>query len=438
MLRAPEPEVRPAPGIPVWNRYDTREHLSFLNSSSAAARAPGTEALATAAEYVASRMGGYRLQPVYDQGFRMRFNVPTHRIDAAQMSVAGADSVALSLGYDFAPDPRSASGNASMNFIHVAPEGDAVPFPAASASAHAVMITGSDATTDRLQALADSGFRLVLVAQDLAPRAAARPVRGLLVVQVPPRTAAWLMGLPRPEFDRLWEQPEVLLRSLPRRLIVEVVASTFPSVEAVNVAGYVAGGHPTLSRDLVIVASNLDALPLIADERVIDYRSYGIGLTAMLEVARNEIAVSRQWTHPMRSLMFVAVTGRDAVGLSRLLEASPWEMSRIRAVIYVGLREEDEAEARQVLASQGIPLEVVRHPDQIFERRFVFSSERSARSRSPLPLDETSYRGPESSVIMTRAVEAAFTMANETHRLVQSHAGLVPSPASAIVVQTQP
>ncbi len=438
-LREPEMPQRSVPGQPVWDREDVLEHLEFLNSSSAAARAPGNPAMATATEYLASRMRDYRLQPVYHSGFWMPFSVREHRIASARLSIIREDSLSLSLSYDFFPDGRSDSGSVGINFVHLAPEGTAEVFASAGRQAQAVMLRGVDASTDGLEELAAAGFRLALVVQELAPISASRPIDGMVVVQVTPRTASFVLGVPRGMFDSIWDQPGVVLRSLPHRLRAEVKTTFYPTAATANVGGYLAGRHSSLARELVIIAADINAYPLIAGERVTDRSSFGVGLAAMLEVARNEQSVARNWPYPMRTLMFVAAGSRGGKGMEELLSAAPWEMDRIRSVIYIGLRPEDELAVRDVLTLHGIELEVVRRsPDAEAAQGATFASARAAHSRSPIAGSDDRPRPVDSSVLLSNAVDAVLELAAAAHHQVQQHAGIVPPIDTDLAVQSNP
>lgn len=436
-LREPE-VVRPAtPGNPVWERQDVRQHLEFLNSSSAAMRVPGSSSIVTASDYLATRMRGYLLQPVYHSGFQMAYDVPEHRIHAARVAGLSTDSTALALGYDFFPDGRSDSGSVVLSFVHLAPGGEASMFPSAGRSAEGVMLRGDAATTKRLDTLSSEGFRLALVVQDLEPVSATRAVDGMLVIQVTRQTAAWMLGFTPTIFDSIWDQPGVVLRSLPRRLRVEVDASTYPSLPTLNVAGFMTGRHPALSQELIIVAADIATWPMISGERVFDLADLGVGLSAMLEVARNEQSIARRLPHPARTVMFVALNSRDGQGLERLLATSPWLHDQIRRVIYIGLLDEDEAAVRRVLEPYEIPLDIVRASGTLTSgQRFAFPVARVAHARSPIADAADRPAALDSSVLLSQAEEVVIDLATAVHERLLRYSGTVTVPESELVVRT--
>ncbi|MFW5972494.1 MAG: hypothetical protein ACOCTG_00765, partial [Bacteroidota bacterium] len=391
-----------------------------------------------AAQYVASRLRGYGIQPVMHSDYRMKFSMPINRVESAQLASVGRDSTEMALGYDFWPDGRSDSGRVAVNFVHVAPSGTMQPLQ--EARSRAVMISASMAQRNTLEDLAARRFDLILIVGELRPVAASQPVAGSLIIWITPAVAAWMVGLSDERFEALWADGEPVLRALPRRLHAAVTTRRIPSAAAANVAGFVAGRDPQLSRDLVMVAASLDAPGTVAGERAIDYRSYGTGLSAMLEVARNEVAIASRWTHPMRSLLFVALSGSrtDVAGLRQLFANPPWEVERIRALIYIGLRPEDEPAVRAVVEALDIRLEVIPVPaEPLFERRYVFTGERSARARSPVRTPGVPYRSPDTAAILSRAVDVSLEMAEETGRLVHRYAGAVSIP-SLPYAQEQP
>jgi hypothetical protein len=388
-----------------------------------------------AAEYVAARMRGYRLHPALE-GHRVEYAARTHRIQLAELLAVGADSVRLQMAYDFWPDGRSDSGHVVLHELHLSPRAALSPIRTGRPGAAAVLIDGAGTTHSRLDSLASAGFEAAIIVQPLTPVAAMVPVPGLTVVQVTPATAAWMLGLTRPGFEILWEDEGPSVRSLPRRVELRIGTEAARGVTAVNVLGYLAGREPRLMEDLVIVAANLDAAGTMAGERVTDYRQIGTGVSAMLEIARNEERVSRRFTHPMRTVMFAAFSGNRSghQGLQAFLQRPTWSPSRVRTMIYLGLSEEDEPTVRALLEPHGIELVAVRTTVELpFERRYVFSSERSARSRSPVPRTDAPPPSPESSAVNARALEVALDLARLGHAVLQEHAGMVPiTPAASL------
>jgi hypothetical protein len=428
LLQAPPQPDMPSPGHAVWESRQAREHISFLSSSGVAQRAIGTPAMEQAAEYVASRMRGYALQP-WIETHRVDYPARAHRISSAEFWAVAADSVQLQIAHDFWPDGRSDSGRVHVAELHLAPDTPASPISTTRSGMPAVVIDGTHARRSRLDSLAAAGFRAAFIVQPLTPVAAVEPVPGLLIAQITPGTAAWLLGLTRPGFDILWQDPGPTVRSMARRIDLRIGAATERDISGSNVLGMLAGREPLLMRDLVIVAANLDAAGVTAGERVTDFRQIGTGLSAMLEIARNEQRVARRFTHPMRTVMFAAFSGNRTghQGLQHFLRRPMWEQGRIRTLIYLGLSEEDEVAVREIVEPFGIELVVVRSSVMLpFERRYVFASERGARSRSRIPRIDAPPTSPESGQVNSRALEVALDLAQAGFEVLQHHAGAAP------------
>lgn len=426
-LAPPQPDL-PSPGHPVWETREVREHISFLSSSGVAQRAIGTPAMEQAAEYVAARMRGYELQPPIET-HRIAYDARAHRITAAEFRAVGADSIQLQISHDFWPDGRSDSGRVHITELHLAPETEATPITTTRQGMPAIMIDGAHARRSRLDSLASAGFRAAFIVQTPAPVATVEPVSGLVVAQITPATGAWLLGLTRPGFDILWQDPGPTVRSITRRIDLRIETTTHSDITGANVFGLLAGREPQLMRDLVVVAANLDAAGTTAGERVTDYGQVGTGLSAMLEIARNEQRVARRFTHPMRTVMFAAFSGNRTghQGLRHFVERPVWEQGRIRTIIYLGLSEDDEAVVRSIVEPHGIELVVVRSALTLpFERRYVFASERGARSRSRLPKTDAPPPSPESGQVIARAVEVAMDLARAGFEALQYHAAAAP------------
>ena len=424
-LQAPEPVVPATPAEPSWRAEAIRDHLTYLNGSSTVGRTIGTTAMDLTAQYVASRMQAYRLQPIYGDARALPFTTPLHRIRSATLASVQRDSLVLQPGVDFIADSRTDSGFVNMRFMHLARDGDVVPFPTATQSALAVMISGEAATAARLDTLASHGFRLALIVQDLSPVGPARPTPGLVTLQITPNTAAWILGLSPAQFGEAWHT-DVMLRSLPRRLVASVDAGWEHETDAINVGGYLAGRHPTLMRELVVVAAPLDSPPLVGGQRLVDLDDRGSYLTTLLEVARNEADVSMRWIHPVRSVLFVGLTGSRSghQGLQAFVDRLPWETSRVKRLIFIGLDDDEEETARAILAEHGIPMDVVRHEASAL-RKFVHTNERQARRDSPVPPPIIEHVASDPSLITPTTLTRVEWLAAEVHRVLYRHVGIV-------------
>ena len=67
-IAVPTAPPRSTPLRPLWSNESLREHLEFFNGSDVTGRATGTSGYATAAAYVAARMGEFGLQPALADG----------------------------------------------------------------------------------------------------------------------------------------------------------------------------------------------------------------------------------------------------------------------------------------------------------------------------------------------------------------------------------
>ena len=423
-LQAPEPVIPATPNDPSWSARDIQDHLTYLNGSATVGRTIGSAAMESAAQYAASRMQAYRLQPIYGNARALSFTTPVHRIRSTTLASVQRDSLVLQPGIDYIADSRTDSGAVNMRFMHVARTGDVAPFPTATESALAVMISGEAATPERLGDLASRGFRLALVVRGLAPVGAAQPTPGLLVMQITPEAAAWVLGLSAEQFDEIWDT-DVMLRSLPRRLVATVDAGWEHEAEAINVGGYLAGRHPTLMRELVIVAAPLDSPRLVRGQRLVDVDDRGTYLTTLLEVARNEADVSMRWIHPVRSVLFVGLSGSRSghQGLNAFLDRLPWERQHVKRIIFIGLDGEEEAVAREMLSRHGIPLEVVRHQESA-PRKFVHANERQARRDSPVPSPAVEATAPDLSTITPTLLSRVERLSAEVQNVLYRHVGV--------------
>src|SRR5690625_7853093 len=88
-------------------------------------------------------------------------------------------------------------------------------------------------------------------------------------------------------------------------------------------------------RDLVMVASPLDSPRLVRGQRLVDVGDRGPYLTTLLEVARNEADVSMRWIHPVRSVLFVGLSGSRSGPqcVIAFLDRFPWERYHVTRII---------------------------------------------------------------------------------------------------------
>jgi hypothetical protein len=418
-LRIPEAPTTPAPMSPVWDENELRDHLEFLNDEQLMGRATGTQGYARAAAYVAARMREFRLQPAVDEDFRLVYGVSINYPVGSSFSAVGPiDSTAYLRGIDYLPDARSDSGRVTVGRMVVAAGSPPAPDGSAPPPPFAVLVT--EATSADLSAWQQAGARLAIVMRDLMPRFHAAPIRGLLVVQVTPRAAAELFGLPEPELSNFLETRRGEAVELPRTLSARVAIDYQPRAGAINMMGYFSGKHPRLQRDLVIVCADLDAAGSFAGVPVVDFGNYGIATSAVLEAARNLSYVTRRWSIPDRSVMIAVWSGSRTghVGLRHFLEHPTWSLDRVHAVVYAGLSSADEADVRSLLDGYGIRLISIRRAEEpLFERGIVLRPDpsvlRLARSRN---LDLTRFEPPDESAILDSAVVRARRLADAAYR----------------------
>ena len=419
LFRVPEEPPEPSPLQPVWSDDELEEHLEFLNSGAAAERTTGTQGFARAAEYLSARMREFRLQPALEGEFRTVYSTPiNYPISAALRTVIGADSLVFYPGIDILADGRSDSGSVSVRIlvntddttgIHRAPD---VPFGVVFREGRV------DATT--LALWRSAGAVLAVTVEPLAPRFYDSRIPGLVAVQIEPVSLLRLISptAASAPFGEPVRQE--------RRIVARVRSDYEPRAGAMNVMGYIAGKHPVNGRDLVLVCADLDAVSDFAGVPTIDFKNFGIGTAAILEVARNLSFVSRRWSLPERSVMIAVWSGSQLghQGLRYFLEDPTWSLPRVTSVIYVGLDEDEEPAVRSLLESRGIPLQAV-HPlaEPLFDRPFVLLPDAAIRrmareSRRAARLEiEFDDRGiePNMSALIDSAVVQARTLADAAY-----------------------
>ncbi len=431
-LAVPEEPPRSTPAHPLWSADEVREHLRFFNGPDVNGRATGSAGYATAAAYVAARMAEFGLQPVLRSEFRMTYHTPLNEIGAATLGTAGPDTLAFYPGVDFLPDGRSDSGRVQLPNAVIDPPDFAEAGAMDALPARAVLLPAERATTAYLQRLRAAGARAVFAVGALEPRPAAAPVEGLLVAQLAPHAATLLMQ-GAPADDTLPGQAGPARRPFRRPVRLRVEGRAHPLAGALNVMGYVPGKHPALSRELILVCADLDAVGPFAGVPTLEPAYLGAGAAALLETAR-QYAFFAQYTQvPERTLLFAVFSGarQGYAGLRDYLRAPLWTLDHTRAVVYVGLDPPDEPAVRALLDAYGLPLHVVSQPAEALPRTVLLPERRPPRQPTLRPPDPADPRAapPRLADLIEGGVTDALRMAEDLHRLLlREAAGQAPLP----------
>lgn len=404
-LDVPEPVV-PAPDAPVWDDGELREHLRFFNTAEVGGRGTGTSGYARAAAYLAARLGEFHLQPVLDGEYRVVYGTPLNVPRSAFVASVGRDSTVYRPGLHYLPGGRTDSGRVQVTALSFIDPSQ--PLPPRFGAGEAVAVAAGAAGDSLITALGAAGAPVVVVIGAMAPVVAPTPVPGLLLLHAtPPTVDAWLGEPATPLLA------SGATRSLPRPVVARVATDRQVQAGALNVLGYVAGKHPVHARDLVLVCADLDALGSFGGIPILDYEHFGTGTAALLELARNFGTATRHWPWPDRTLLFAVWSGGrlGQAGLKAYLRQPVWPLDRTRAVVYVGLRPEDERAVRALLAPLGVALVVVPLP-----------AEPLAPQRSQAMLEENNGRRRGASrpsdafaAVLERAIEQARTLAEAAY-----------------------
>jgi len=420
----PEERPKPTPGLPVWDVQEITEHLRFLNGSEAAGRATGTQGYAWAAAYGAARMQEFRLQPAIGDEFRTIFGSPLNYPVDATLRAVGTDSLLFLPGIHFLPDGRSDTGSIQVQEIILSPNPDSLfigvdehGLPAAAA------LTEQEATTELLTILRDAGLRNVVIVGHLAPVPAPEPVEDLLVMQVTLQTAGLLFGSTEDRLLSLLQSRRTTTIRLPRVVVQSVTTDYRTLAGAINTMGYVVGKHPIHSKELVIVCTDMDAVGQLIGIRTIDFKHFGGGTAALLEVARHYGHVTRHWVLPDRSIMFAIWSGARIghTGLRTYLEHPTWALDRTAAIIYIGLDREEMPAVRELLEPYDVTVFFVSDSLEPLHQFDAVLLPNVVPNRVLAELNLPTWERPDInlSAIIDTAAANARQMAEEAHMLVQ-------------------
>jgi len=360
-LAPPEQGPISTPARPVWSESEVQHHLRFFNGSDVAERGTGTVGYATAAAYVAARMQEFELQPALEGIFRLIYATPINVLRSARLIPVGGDSLAFYPGIDYLPDGRSDAGVTLVTAFSVLGQELTVPDPGALS---AVVVAAAEATNERLQGWQRAGVQVALLVGPLEPRPVARPIPGILVMQVTQQATARLLQMSPGAVERLLQSNDEERQPLLQPVRVQVEGEPMPSAGAINTIGYIAGKQPALSQEAVLVCADLDDIGTFAGVRTMQADHLGASTAALLEVARQYAFFTQYYSLPERSIVFAVLSGArlEHAGLRAYLHQPTWALSRVHSVIYVGLDPSEEPAVRALLAPHEISLYPVPPP----------------------------------------------------------------------------
>ncbi len=348
-----EPQ-RPTPANPTWSAEEVRGHLRVFNSPTAGDRGTGTEGFASTAAYLVARMREFNLQPTLRNDFRLIYQTPLHRVQGSLVRVAGTDTTRIAPGPGFQIDGRSAGGTFFTAEIQWLPAVLSVDSIQTLHLAKAVAMPAVMGTDAMLRSLRDQGVRFVILVGRRTLKAYTQPIEKLLVVQL--STTLWeqllsVVGT----MEQVYNRAEVQHLRFAQTVGARIEAQTFSRAGAMNMMGYVAGKHPDLADELVIVCADLDALPAATGSGPDEL---GVGAAALMEVARQIGYFSRYWMVPERTVLFAVWSGSHTnhAGLREYLARPLWPLPQTRTLIYAGLRPSAYEEVRALTDAAGIRL----------------------------------------------------------------------------------
>lgn len=409
------------------------EHLQFFNAVEAEGRVTGSAGFSRVAAYVAARMREFGLQPVLEGEYRLLYQTPVNFPTSTVLAGIGGDTLLFQPGMDYLPDGRTDSGRVQIDEVLRLPA-RMLDEPLTQMLPPAVLVGSAAISRPQLVALRDAGVRVVLLPGPLRPGASVAPVEGVVILQLS-RTAleALAEGLSTPDVA---DSARV---ALSYQLRGRVVTRFHERTGALNIMGYVAGKHPTLAHELVIVCADLDAAGHVAGVRTIDLDHLGARSAALLELARNYGYFARLLSVPERTVLFALWSGGRLghAGLREYLDKPTWTLDATVEVVYLGLDAEEEPEVRALLAPHDIPLRVVPFeaaPDDQPSYLFVTDSAPRRDSRRRAVSRPPSLRLSE---VLADAVTRGQRLADAAHEALISIA-ITPAPFAPIREATIP
>jgi peptidase M28-like protein len=335
----PIPPGEPFLGLTEVSGPRIRGHFAALNASHMSGRKTSSVGFAVAAQYVASQLQSYGLQPVHPSQFRHVSYGPINHASGASVRVLGRDTTFWFADQQMIPDPRTAAAQFQAGSYRFVPDSASV----GDADPGEVAIIGPGWSARGVEALIRAGYSMALVARNPQPgRAAFSLDLGLMQVSLP--RLAEILDIEEEALPGLLRDGGTGVASLE----FGVTATRDGAAGLVNTLAYLPGSSPFVSDRLIVVAANLDSGGYPAGVPIVDHDRSGIAAAAVVELARVLAHNADLGEGPDRTVLFAWFAGgaQGCSGLRAFLANPVWPQDHIDAVVFAGFRGDCERVAR--------------------------------------------------------------------------------------------
>jgi aminopeptidase YwaD len=358
--------LEPAPLEQVITPEALMDTVTWLADPVHEGRLAGSEGYRKAAVWSAERMAALGLEPMGDADYLQRLRLELNEIERCHLEVPGWEGEPLVQGVDFSCRGFTGSGRIDAPVVFVGyglsvPERGYDDYAGVEVQGRVVLafkqpppwtfdeLGWGEDHMPRPKALAAVAHGALAVLTVSRPDTTWNPQpigsvmhgpgeqpRGVPQIEVAPRVAAFLLGVPEAELRdlqaRIDRTQAPASQVLERQVQLDVRAWYEPEAPTANVVGMLRGADPALRDEVVVVGAHLDHVGQQGDVLYPGANDNASGSAAVLALAE---ALARSPQPPARSVLFVLYAAEESglLGATHMVEHPPVPLERIVAVL---------------------------------------------------------------------------------------------------------
>lgn len=358
------------PYTPAWSVERTSLHLEALDGRRLGGRGTASAGFNRAASHLSTHLRESGVEPAGSQGYWAYYGLSIALPTDATVEV-GFESLPLTAGLDFWPDPMTSGGTRLVRALITAPSGplDVVGLGISGLSPDELAVYTTEAPTPEiLEDWVSWGIKTVWVEGELLPGLSDRAGESLIILQFAPDLSAQLRGT---------TDPSTVPSMLPEPIWADLTVYREPNARALNVVGYLGGNHPLLRQEGVVVITDMDGMGSPGGLTVASPRDVPFGAAALLNVLDHLSTHGARTGWNQRTLISLFASGGivGQAGVRAYARTPAWPIDQTTHVVYVGR----DAEVSDML-HELFPGAVVHllHPneEEAWRPQFVIESQR--------------------------------------------------------------
>ena len=319
------------PTAPTWSEERARLHLEALDGRQLEGRGTASAGFNRAASHLSTHLRESGIEPAGSQGYWAYYGLSIALPTDATVEV-GFESLPLTAGLDFWPDPMTSGGTRLVRALMAPPDGplDVASLGLAGLSPDEIaVLTTVPPTPEMLENWVSWGVRTVWIEGELSPGLSDRAKESLIILQFAPDLSAQLRGT---------LVPTTVPTMLTEPIWVDLTVYREPNARALNVVGYLGGNHPFLRQEGVVVITDMDGMGSPGGLTVASPRDVPFGAVALLNVLDHLSmhAVRTGWNQRTLITLFASGGIVGHAGVRAYARTPAWPIDQTTDVVYVG------------------------------------------------------------------------------------------------------